>query len=57
MSVFFLIYFSLPYQLGYFSPVISTPPPFFLEYGSKAKHELTIVTGVAQEMASISKGI
>ncbi|WP_286937674.1 MULTISPECIES: pilus assembly protein PilX [unclassified Pseudoalteromonas] len=28
-----------------------------IQYGSKAKHELTIVTGVAQEMASISKGI
>ena len=30
MSVFFLIYFSLPYQLGYFSPVISTPLFFLL---------------------------
>jgi len=28
-----------------------------IEYGSKSKHQLTIVTGVAQEMASISKGI
>lgn len=28
-----------------------------IEYGSKSKHELTIVTGVAQEMASINKGI
>ena len=28
-----------------------------IKYGSKAKHELTIVTGVAQEMASTSKGI
>ena len=28
-----------------------------IEYGSKSKHELTIVTGVAQEMASVSKGI
>ena len=28
-----------------------------MEYGSKSKHQLTIVTGVAQEMASISKGI
>jgi type IV pilus assembly protein PilX len=28
-----------------------------IEYGSKSKHTLTIVTGVAQEMASISKGI
>jgi len=28
-----------------------------IEYGSKAKHSLTIVTGVAQEMASMSKGI
>ena len=28
-----------------------------IEYGSKSKHELTIVTGIAQEMASISKGI
>ena len=28
-----------------------------IEYGSKSKHELTIVTGVAQEMASISKRI
>jgi type IV pilus assembly protein PilX len=28
-----------------------------IKYGSKSKHELTIVTGVAQEMASISKGI
>ena len=27
-----------------------------IEYGSKSKHQLTIVTGVAQEMASISKG-
>ncbi|KKM00961.1 hypothetical protein LCGC14_1799190, partial [marine sediment metagenome] len=27
------------------------------EYGSKSKHELTIVTGIAQEMASVSKGI
>jgi len=27
------------------------------KYGSKSKHELTIVTGVAQEMASVSKGI
>ncbi len=27
-----------------------------MEYGSKSKHQLTIVTGVAQEMASISKG-
>ncbi|MGP4933214.1 pilus assembly PilX family protein [Pseudoalteromonas nigrifaciens] len=26
-------------------------------YGSKSKHELTIVTGVAQEMASTGKGI
>ncbi|MEL0654117.1 pilus assembly protein PilX [Pseudoalteromonas issachenkonii] len=26
-------------------------------YGSKSKHELTVVTGVAQEMASVSKGI
>ena len=28
-----------------------------IEYGSKSKHQLTIVTGVAQEMASLSKGI
>ena len=28
-----------------------------IEYGSKSKHELTIVTGIAQEMASVSKGI
>lgn len=28
-----------------------------IEYGSKSKHQLTIVTGVAQEMASVSKGI
>lgn len=28
-----------------------------IEYGSKSKHTLTIVTGIAQEMASISKGI
>ncbi|GAB0110397.1 pilus assembly PilX family protein [Pseudoalteromonas distincta] len=28
-----------------------------IKYGSKSKHELTIVTGVAQEMASVSKGI
>jgi len=28
-----------------------------IEYGSKNKHELTIVTGVAQEMASAGKGI
>jgi len=28
-----------------------------IEYGSKSKHELTIITGIAQEMASISKGI
>ena len=28
-----------------------------IDYGSKSKHQLTIVTGVAQEMASISKGI
>jgi type IV pilus assembly protein PilX len=27
-----------------------------IDYGSKSKHQLTIVTGVAQEMASISKG-
>lgn len=27
-----------------------------IEYGSKSKHQLTVVTGVAQEMASISKG-
>lgn len=28
-----------------------------IEYGSKRKHQLTIVTGIAQEMASTSKGI
>lgn len=28
-----------------------------IEYGSKSKHSLTIVTGIAQEMASIGKGI
>lgn len=28
-----------------------------IEYGSKSKHEITIVTGIAQEMASLSKGI
>ena len=28
-----------------------------IEYGSKSKHQLTIVTGVAQEMASTGKGI
>ena len=28
-----------------------------IDYGSKSKHQITIVTGVAQEMASISKGI
>ncbi|WP_409424974.1 pilus assembly protein PilX [Pseudoalteromonas sp. RW-H-Ap-1] len=28
-----------------------------IDYGSKSKHQLTIVTGVAQEMASTSKGI
>ncbi|WP_253948833.1 pilus assembly protein PilX [Pseudoalteromonas sp. TB64] len=27
------------------------------KYGSKSKHELTIVTGVAQEMVSVNKGI
>ncbi|MET6758014.1 pilus assembly protein PilX [Pseudoalteromonas sp. NCIMB_1079] len=28
-----------------------------IEYGSKSKHQLTIVTGIAQEMASTGKGI
>lgn len=28
-----------------------------VNYGSKSKHSLTIVTGIAQEMASIGKGI
>ena len=28
-----------------------------IEYGSKSKHQVTIVTGVAQEMVSLSKGI
>lgn len=28
-----------------------------IEYGSKSKHQITIVTGIAQEMASLSKGI
>jgi len=28
-----------------------------IEYGSKSKHEITIVTGIAQEMASLTKGI
>ena len=28
-----------------------------IEYGSKSKHSLTIVTGIAQEMASVGKGI
>ncbi|NMM41640.1 pilus assembly PilX family protein [Pseudoalteromonas arctica] len=28
-----------------------------IEYGLKSKHSLTIVTGIAQEMASIGKGI
>ncbi len=28
-----------------------------IEYGSKSKHQLTIVTGIAQEMANAGKGI
>lgn len=28
-----------------------------VNYGSKSKHSLTVVTGIAQEMASIGKGI
>lgn len=28
-----------------------------IDYGSKSKHQLTIVTGIAQEMASTGKGI
>ncbi|ALQ07578.1 MULTISPECIES: hypothetical protein [Pseudoalteromonas] len=28
-----------------------------IEYGSKSKHQLTIVTGIAQQMASTGKGI